>query len=451
MADRFFNSQSDIVFGTDETALETGGGTILSIGGGSFLSVDDSGLNTALLFLVQRNLNSQSDIQTATADVSMTVDRQFSSSPDIQVVTAAVGLIRSSVFESTADIASATTDVTVNLENQFFSTADIQTVTQDVLLESFGIIRSDVDIQTSTTATALVQRYFNSQSDAVFSTSSVPAVRAWAFSSSPNVEFSLDGIYAKYSISGIKKLEYFTTPWTPDHLEYMYPKFKDFVRVFLRYLDYNSIHKTLTLTNNNDLNKIFPEFLSSYLDQYLNGVIDFTKYDLTYNNKQLFILLSRLLNNSKGTQKAFSYLFRSLTNIRIANEDINISVDKIIAEFIENESWLTGGDVWYHDGTYNYDGTIDHEADIAKPYTYQFKIDQSRETMLPLIRSVHPAGFQQEFLIDMGFEDTVGQEGEIELSTTYYHYYSYGVADKTGWLHDGTITYSESHVETTIG
>lgn len=325
-------------------------------------------------------------------------------------------------FNSTSSIIISTNAPGLDLENRFISLSNIG-------------ITSISDINST--------RIFNSQSDISISTVS-EAIILNSFASEANITITIEDVESKYKIVGYEKLEYFTVPWTPEHIKHFYPKFQDLIRVFLRYLDYNSIYKTLTLSNNNDLNKIFPEFLDKYLDQYLNNTIDLTKYDLTPNNKQLFLMISRLLSNSKGTKKAFSYLFRSLTDIRIANEDINISVDKIITEFIESESWWTGGLIKYHDGVYIHDGSIDHSADFAKPFTYQFKIDQSRETMLPLIQKVHPAGFQQEFLIEMNYEDDVNVSDVLKTTSTYFHYFNYG-GGQTDYLHDGTIDHSGSH------
>lgn len=386
--------------------------------------------------MADRNFNSQVDLKTATDEHLL----GCSSTTFVSIGGDVILSIEDTPITSMPDI------VTINA---FSSTANITNTTV-----------SDIGIAI----------FFNSVSNCVANTISDIDFFV-AFNSVSNIQTSIDNASIDYKIGGYKKLEYLTNSFTPKHVEHFNPKFKDLIRVFLRYLDYFPMFKTLTLEKNNNLNTIFPEFIDYYLDQYLNNTIDLSKYQLTENNKKLLLLLSRLINNSKGTQKAFSYLFRSLTNIRIANEDIQISVDKIVTEFIENESWWSGGTIKYYDDTYTYDGSVDHEADFAKPFTYQFKIDQSLDTMLPLIKSVHPAGFQQEFLLEMNFEDDLNSDDELNTTITYYHFYcskldtvlgaspdiavgiggddSLGIissqTSETKYYHDGSIDYSGSH------
>lgn len=351
--------------------------------------------------------------------------------------------IRTITFESLLG-AEDTTLIAVSTDLSSVLSIESSPLSSIVTLRVFSSFSSSANISINTISDAHAEKSFVSSLPIVFDTST--PVIGKSVSIVVSIEINTSDIDAYYKITGNKKLEYLVNKFTPDHIEYFNPKFKDLFRVFLRYLDYNPIYKTLTITNNNDLNKIFPEFLDNYLNQYLNNIIDLDKYDLTEKNKQLFLLLSRLLNNSKGTQKAFSYLFRSLTDIRIANEDITIAVDKIITDYIENETWWNYPNPLYHDGTYYHDGVITHNASVRRPFTYQFKIDQSVETMLPLIRAVHPAGFQREFLIEMDFEDEQELNDVLKTSTTYYHFYSSGVPNRTIYYHDGTIDRSGSHI-----
>jgi len=446
MADRLFNSQVDIRVQTAEDMFGIGGAEdVFGIGGGAVFSIEDTPLTSNTSLLVTRELNSSSDATTTTTSIDAQVTRELNSAVNVTTDTqsdASVERQLSSVvnkvfsgisdiqatraFNSIADLTTSTTDIDLLKENLFLSASNIATTTTAPAIQSIRMLDSAANITTDTQSSAEI---FNS------------------FSSAVNITTAIEDLAADYKIAGIKKLEYLTNHFTPDHYQYFYPKFRDLIRTFLRFLDYNSIYKTLTLTNNNNLNTIFPEFINYYLDQFLNNVIDLDKYGLTNRNKQLFVMISRLLLNSKGNQQSFDYLFRSLTNIQIANEDNPIDIDKIITEFIEDESWWSGANPLYYDGTYNYDGAINHDATFNRPFTYQFKIDQNRKTMIPLIRAVHPAGFQQEFLIEMDFEDDASFNDVAQTTTTYFHYYNYGEPNATGYLYDGSITYSGSHDE----
>jgi hypothetical protein len=269
------------------------------------------------------------------------------------------------------------------------------------------------------------------------------------FSTTINAQTNTTNVDLHYTIGGDKKFEHLKSMFIPSHIEYFYPKFKDFIQVFLRYLDHTTMFKTLNLHNNNDLNKIYTEFLDDYLNTYLYDTIDLNKYQLNDENKRLFLLLSKTIHNLKGNVKAFKFLFNSFTNIRAYDDGDIIDIDKITTEFIENESWWDEGIIKYYDATYDYDGIIDHSADFAKPFTYQFLINQSREIMLPLIKSVHPAGFDFEFLITKEFEDQTEPQDILQTDTTYFHYYNYG-GGQTDYLYDGTINYAPSRTIQTI-
>ena len=264
------------------------------------------------------------------------------------------------------------------------------------------------------------------------------------FSTTIPVQTNTTDVDLNYIVSGFKKLEYLTNSFVPTHIEYYHPKFKEFMQVFLRYLDQNSMFKTLNLINNNDLNKMYEEFLDDYVNMYLYDTIDLDKYQLNDENKRFFILLSKLMHNLKGNVKAFAFLFNSFSDIRIADDELVIGVDKITAEFIENEAWWDEGIIKYYDGVHSYDGTEDYSAEFSKPFTYQFKIDQARGIMLPLVRSVHPAGFLYEFLVKNNFDDDLQPQDILQTSTTYYHFYSSGEVGATPYTYDGTINYVSS-------
>lgn len=296
-----------------------------------------------------------------------------------------------------------------------------------------------------------INRWFNSTSNINSLTNDVSNLETSVlFNSIINIVSVTEKISETSVLKNNKKLEYLIDSFVSNNTIENNEKFKDLMQVFLRYLDNNAIYKALNLPENNNLNNIYPEFIDNFMNMYLNNVIDNNKYDLDYKNKLRFMALSRILNNSKGSQSSFSYLFNSLSNIRVADNDINIDIDKIITEYVENESWWEGY-INYRDASNFYDSTIDHSINVPRPFTYQFKIDQTQSSMKELIGQVHPAGFQQEFLIDMNFEDESELVDELIVNTTYYHFYSGYTANKTTYYHDGTITRAGFHIITTTG
>ena len=247
-----------------------------------------------------------------------------------------------------------------------------------------------------------------------------------------------------------RKIQYLTDSLVPDNIHFNFPKYKEFIRAFLKYLDLTSIKSTVNILNNVNINYVYKEFIDDYLGMYLNEVLDLSKYRLTDENKRKILNLSRILHNLKGNKKSFDFLFRTLTNIVIANEDKNINIDRIVTEYIENEEWWNIELVKYYDAVYLYDGSQDHTAIYSKPFNYQFKIDQSRETMLPLIRALHPAGFNYEFLIEIPFMDDMSIAEVLDVKTRYFHFYSYDVPNMTNYYYNGQITHSLYHEVTTI-
>ena len=335
------------------------------------------------------------------------------------------------LFESTANVTITTNSPTLYIWGELNSVIVSQTSTPDseihvnILLNSningsvFGNEDADLDLENR----------FESIAAGIFTTN-IPTFNIIGTSNIPIAP---------------KKIQYIVDNLIGDSIDFQFPKYKELIRSYLKFLDLTSIKTTLNILNNNNINTVYDEYVDSYLENLFNGVIDLNKYGLTNANKKRFLQLSRILNNLKGNRKSFDFLFRTFTNIQVAQDDIQLDIDKIVVDYLEDESWWLPTIANFYDGSIDYDGSNTHGTDFQRPFTYQFLIDQSRETMLPLIRTVHPAGFNYEFLLQAVFEDEQEMSDEIEMSTRYFHYYAYGEPDMTWYTYNGAITYSPYH------
>lgn len=238
-----------------------------------------------------------------------------------------------------------------------------------------------------------------------------------------------------------KKLEYLVNSLLQKHIVDNYPKYVDFIKVWLRFIDENYATKILSIQDNTDADTVYSELLDLYLNQYFKDVIDLTKFELTDQNKRIYLTLSKFINNLKGNKKSIDFLFRLLSNFRIADEAGNVDIGKVDVLFEENEDWWLTGDTHYHDGTYIYDGTIDHTANLPRPFTYRFTLSEEREAIINLIESIHPAGFEREFLTVWTDSDDQSTTDLLSIILTVYNYYN---QDNSEILHNGVRVHNAS-------
>ena len=190
-----------------------------------------------------------------------------------------------------------------------------------------------------------------------------------------------------------KKLEYITETLLPKHLIDQYPKYVDFIRVYLRFLDQTYSDKILKITDNCNTNTVYDELLDDYLNNYFKDVVNLDRYELTSQNKRRLLELSKLIMNSKGNKKSFEALFKSLTDIVIHDPDENTEVDEF--------------NIVYSDSPGNL-------------YTYEFEVDIDFDKVSDLIEQVHPAGFRTIFNIapfDIPEGITISDEFYAEVSS----------------------------------
>lgn len=190
-----------------------------------------------------------------------------------------------------------------------------------------------------------------------------------------------------YSYKDHKKLKYVIQHLLSGHINDDYPNLVLLFKALAEYQDtYGPYSKTMYIVDNNQYSTIYPELIDEYFDELFNNVIDTSKYELTQENKRLFISISSMIHNLKGNIKSQDFLFKYMQDIIIEDDnDDQYNIDKFTYSYTENETW------W--------------ETATYKPFTYEIKFDQPREAIRELVESVHPAGFDFEFVTELDFID----------------------------------------------
>jgi len=205
-----------------------------------------------------------------------------------------------------------------------------------------------------------------------------------------------------------KKLEYIAENLIPDHITDKYPKYLDFIKVYLRYLDQNQLNKSLYITDNNDTDTVFTELLDDYLNNYFKDVVNLDKYGLTDDNKRIYLALHKLITNLKGNKQVFDFLFKSLTDFEIVDD---------------------GSEIGSLDIAYSETEGVD--------YTYTFQADVEYELIRDLVERVHPAGFLAQIsLATLIFSDDISVSDALEVAYQIFYYYN---GNQT---YDGSFTYN---------
>lgn len=190
-----------------------------------------------------------------------------------------------------------------------------------------------------------------------------------------------------YSYKYNKKLQYVIHHLLSGNINDNYPNLVLLFKALAKYEDDDGPYsKSMFITDNNQYSTIYPELIDEYFDELFNNVIDTTKYEITQENKRLFISISSMIHNLKGNIKSQDFLFKYMENIIIEDDnDDQYNIDKFTYSYTEDESW------W--------------ETATYKPFTYEIKFDQPRDAIRELVESVHPAGFDFEFVTELNFID----------------------------------------------
>ena len=213
-----------------------------------------------------------------------------------------------------------------------------------------------------------------------------------------------------------KKLEYIAKTLLTPFLRDNHPMWGELIEGYLKYLDDTFYKKIINITENNSSFGIYSELLDDYLELYFNGMIDTTKYQLTDTNKRIYIALSKYIFGLKGNKKALEFLFNSLSDVQVLTDNGYVTIDEINMEYFEDESW------W---------------PDLHQ-YIYRFTVDESYAAVRNLVQSVHPAGFNYEFVTYFNFADIVPQDDEITMYTTIIPLYNITTTER---FYNGAVTY----------
>ena len=226
-----------------------------------------------------------------------------------------------------------------------------------------------------------------------------------------------------YSYKDNKKLQYIIQHLLSGNINDNYPNLVLLFKALAEYEDAGGAYsKSMFMTENNQYSTIYPELIDEFYNDFFNNVIDETKYELTQENKRLFISIAAMIHNLKGNIKSQDFLFKYMENIIIEDDnDDQYNIDKFTYSYVEDESW------W--------------ETATYKPFTYEITFDQPREAIRELVESVHPAGFDFEFVTELNFIDEL--DDSLDFSDDLHLVvYQNPIYDGT-FKYDATIKYGQ--------
>lgn len=186
-----------------------------------------------------------------------------------------------------------------------------------------------------------------------------------------------------------KKIKYILSSVMTTYMKENHPQYVDFMEAYLDFLDnddtYNLYNKAINITDNVDYNKIFPELLDYFIEQYAFEFGDtLNRYDFPDDVKRLIINNASFINNLKGTKNSFHYMLRTLQNFGV--DDVGSKIGRITTQIFDNEQWWAEG----------------------KKFTYEIELSQAEDAVEDVIRLLHPAGMDKMFLLEpIVFNDIV--------------------------------------------
>jgi hypothetical protein len=217
-----------------------------------------------------------------------------------------------------------------------------------------------------------------------------------------------------------KKLKQIIDSKIPEYQYKRYPFLIQFIYGFIDFVDSECGIDALNLTDNLDPDKIFPKFLDSYFSQYCQDLIDTNRYQLTDENKRLFLSIIRFLNDNKGKKFSFDIALKYLTRFFVNNDETYF--ESIDYEIIEDQNnWIS---------TTLESPRPEIVVPYRKPYTYIIRGDFIRDYVLSLIETLNPVGFYPEFQFtqyateEYSIFSNVSEDSEISVGPlaieTYY-------------------------------
>lgn len=179
----------------------------------------------------------------------------------------------------------------------------------------------------------------------------------------------------------------------PEYYYKRYPYLIQFIYGFVDFIDQECAKDIMNLTENLDPDKINDKFLDDYFEQYCKNLIDPESYQLTDENKRLFLSISKLLYNNKGKKLSFDIALKYLTRFFVYSDDNY--VETLDYELIEDaENWYSYR--WYPPGS----GTP-QELAYRNAFTYTIEGDFRRSLIASMIEQLNPVGFGAEYRFPM--------------------------------------------------
>lgn len=208
------------------------------------------------------------------------------------------------------------------------------------------------------------------------------------------------------------------------HIIEDYPEFVEFFELYLKYLDDESTgyyRKIINILDNNDYMRIYNELLDFYFTHYFNsaGAIPSDLIIPGTDQKRLYIVLSKLINNLKGTRSSFEIMTAYMNGAQYsATPGTSSTISLDLNDFISHDEsyW----DYYYRYGRQGYD----------YPFSYSYNASLSEiaaiSSIEPVLDLLQPAGYVFRILVaypeDGSAADsiTLSEIFEIEDSANIY-------------------------------
>lgn len=201
-----------------------------------------------------------------------------------------------------------------------------------------------------------------------------------------------------------RKLRQIIDAKIPEYYYKRYPYLLQFIYGFINFVDLECAKDIMNLTENLDPDTINDKFLDDYFDQYCKNLLS-DSYQLTDENKRLFLSLSKFLYNNKGRKLSFDIALKYLTRYFVYSDENY--VETIDYEVIENV------DYW---SSYETQPPIAFEVlPFLNPYTYTIRGDFKKRLVVSMIEQLNPVGFYPEFQFPIESTETWNITSTTEL------------------------------------
>ncbi len=193
-----------------------------------------------------------------------------------------------------------------------------------------------------------------------------------------------------------KRLRQIIDSKIPEYYYTRYPQYIKFLYGFIDFVDQECAQDIMNITDNLDPDKITDTFIDDYFEQYCKNLLDTTQYQLTNENKRLFLSISKLLYNNKGKKLSFDIALKYLTRFFVYSDENYVeTIDYTVIE--NSDYWMSYDPPYYIPGNY---------LPYKNAYTYTIQGDFRRNLIVSMIDQLNPVGFYPEFLFPVDGTDS---------------------------------------------